>query len=180
MKRILVLPGWMTTIKLYKNSSHGFDICIGKLNKESDPNDYIVGVSLGALVVLRDINKIEGKIILVNPPLPKRNLFVWFMLWLKYVMTEGLFLERQKFTINPIKFGLELIRCIGLLNIDFSKVLGTLPRDKIVIIRGKKDRFFCDDKAVKFILSKNIKFVEFNGGHNLSEEMEKTISNLMV
>ena len=179
MKKILVLPGWMTGIKFYEDKDYGFDVCLGELGKSSDLTDYVVGVSLGALVVLRDIDQIKGKIILINPPLPKRNFFVWFGLYLKYLKNEGLFLERQKFTINPVKFILELGRCIKLLDMDFSKAL-ILSGDKITVIRGRKDRFFCDDKAVAFLNSKNIKVVEFNGGHNLSLEMEKTMVGLMI
>lgn len=179
MKKVLVLPGWMTGYKLYKDSGHAFHVCIGKLDQQSNSADYIVGVSLGALVVLRDIDKSKSKIILINPPFPRRNFFVWFLQYLKYIANEGLFLERQHFTMNPIKFILELINCIKLLNTDFSKVLDTY-REKITAIRGRSDRFFCDEQAVKFLRSKNIKIVEYDGGHNLSEELEKTMDSLMV
>ena len=134
---------------------------------------------LGALVALRNIERIKGKIILVNPPLPRRNFFIWFVQYVKYLTHEGLFLERQKFTINPVKFIIELVHCSKLLDIDFSNVLD-LYKDKITVIRGKNDRFFCDNKAVDFLRLKNIKLVEFNGGHNLSVEMERTMTSLTI
>jgi len=180
MKKVLVLPGWMTGVKLYKNNIEDFYVCLGKLDEKSLSADYIVGNSLGALVVLQDISKTKGKVILVNPPLPKRNFFVWLARWLKYVKNDGLFLERQKFTINPIKFILELIHCIRLLNIDFSKTLDNISENKITVVRAKNDIYFCDEEAVKFLHSKNIRIVEFDSGHNLSQEMEDTINSLTV
>ena len=177
MKKILLLPGWMTYIKLYKKHDN-FRICFGKMDKESFSADYVVGVSLGTLVVLRDIRKIKGKIILINPPLPHKSFFVWFKHWLRFVKDEGLFWERQKFTLNPVKFLTELARCIKLLNIDFSNTLDTF-RDKITVLRGKEDVFFCNDEAVRFLLSKNIKVVEYDGGHNLSKIMEETLNSLI-
>ena len=57
MKKILVLPGWMTSIKLYSTDAKSFDTLIGKVDLKTEDADYTIGVSLGALVVLRDIPK---------------------------------------------------------------------------------------------------------------------------
>ena len=89
-------------------------------------------------------------------------------------------MERQKFTSNPVKFGLELIRCVQLLNIDFSKTLENIPKDKVVVVRGKRYIFYCDDKAVTFLRSKGMKVLEYEGGHNLSEKLEDTVDGLTL
>ena len=178
-KKVLVLPGWMTGITFYKTDSRDFDICFGTLHERAHSAEYVIGVSLGALVVLRDINHIKGNVILVNPPLPKRSFIAWVLRWLKYVANEGLLLERQRFTYNPIKYSLELINCIKLLSIDFSNVLDALPKEKVTVIRGTNDRFFCDDTAATYVRSKNIRLIEFNGGHNLSEALEKTLNSVI-
>ncbi len=179
MKKVLLLPGWVTSIKLFQVYKD-FYIRFGKLNETDLNADYLIGVSLGAMIALRDVDKIKGRIILINPPLPKKNFFIWFVRWLKYLKAEGLFWKRQKFTTDPIKYILELVKCINLLSIDFSITLDNLVKDKIVVIRGKQDKFFCDDEAVEFLHSKNIKIVEFDGGHNLSLKMEETMINLMA
>lgn len=178
MKKVLLLPGWMTSIRLYKQYED-FYIRFGGLNETDIDADYVIGVSLGAIVALRDIEKIKGKVILINPPVPKKSFFTWFVRWLRYISSEGLFLERQKFTMNPIKYISELIKCIKLLSIDFSRTLD-IYRDKITVIRAKGDKFFCDGESVKFLKSKNINVVEFDGGHNLSQEMEETMDSLTV
>lgn len=174
MKRILLLPGWMTSVDLFKKRDD-MEVRIGRLTNEDFSADYIVGVSLGALEVLKSLDQIKGKVILVNPPLPKRSFFVWFARWVKYVVTEGLYLQRQHFTKNPIRFGAELINCIKLFHMDFSQVLANFPQARLTVMRGKDDRFFCDDKAVRFLLSLNVNIVEFAGAHNLSLELEKTL-----
>jgi hypothetical protein len=177
MKRVLVTPGWITEIRLFKEHAD-FDICYGKLDAEPSLADYVIGVSLGALVVLRDIEKVTGKVVLVNPPLPRRSLLVWLLRCIRHISSEGLFPERQTFILNPIRFFLELMKAISLLRMDFSKALDTIPRDRIIIVRGNRDIFYCDDKAVAFFRSKGISVVEYEGGHNISEKLEDTIDSL--
>lgn len=178
MKNVLVLPGWMTSIDLYKDSKN-FDICIGKLNEKCFYADCVVGLSLGALVVLRDTEKIKGKIILINPPLPKRNLLSWFGQWCSFIKHEGLFFERQHFTKNPFKFILAISSCLKLLLTDFEPIIRN-HKENITILRGVKDDFFCDNKAVEFFKSNKVQYIEFNGGHNLSQEMEITLHAIIT
>jgi hypothetical protein len=177
VKKILLLPGWMTSIDLFE-SQNDLNVRIGKLNEEDLSADYIIGVSLGALVTLKNLDQIKGKVVLVNPPLPKRSILTWFVKWVNYTIHEGLFLERQHFTKNPIRLGLEMVNCIKLLGADFSEALANFPHERLTVIRGKDDRFFCDDKAVLFLRSLNIKLVEYGGGHNLSLELEKTLDQI--
>lgn len=179
MKNVLLLPGWMTSLKLYSGNASDFTICLGKLNEKALFAEHVVGFSLGALIALRDIKNIRGRIILINPLVPKRNITVWFIRWVNFVMHEGLFLEIQKFTVNPMRYVSEFVNCVKLLNIDFSRTLDNISQDKVTVIRGKNDKFFCDDLAVNFLRSKNIEVVEVNAGHNWSEEIEKTLNNLL-
>ncbi|MFA6136051.1 MAG: hypothetical protein WC705_01715 [Candidatus Paceibacterota bacterium] len=176
MKKVLLLPGWMRTLRLYK-AHNDFDVRIGKLDDESVLADYVIGLSLGSLAVLQQVESIKGKIILINPPLPKKSILIWFVNWLKFIVTEGLFFERQKFTRNPIKFISALIVCVKLLNVDFSKTLDSI-KGRLLIIRGRNDRFFCNDKTIKFLSAREIRIIEINGGHNWCEEIEKTINDL--
>lgn len=177
MKNVLLLPGWMESLKLYENDGF-FEIRLGKLNEEDFSADYVVGLSLGALVVLQNTERIKGKIILINPLVPKRNIIAWFLKWVSYLVKEGLFFERQRFTKNPIRLLSETIKCVRLLGADFSKVLDNFPKERLIIIRGKNDRFFCDQRAVKFLLSKNIMPIEVDGGHNWGKEIEQKVRGL--
>ena len=173
IKKILLLPGWMTGLDLY-GEYDGLSIQFGKINKDIG-DAYVIGFSLGALVALRDWNG-KGKLVLVNPPLPKKNILIWLIRWLKFILSEGLFLERQKFTKNPFRYVIEIARCIGLLRMDFSKRFDDISKENLVIFRGKNDKFFCDDEAVKFMQAKGLRVIEVeNCGHGWSENMEKAL-----
>jgi hypothetical protein len=176
-KKILILPGWMTKLELegdYPNLS----IQSGKLNVGAE-DESLIGFSLGALVALRDWNG-KGKLILINPPLPRRSIFTWLFNWVRYILAEGLFRKQQKFTKNPFKYVLEIAQCVKLLRIDFSKRLSSIPKEKLIMIRGKKDNFFCDDRAVQFVRAKGFQVIEVkNCGHNWCEALEKEISKFI-
>jgi len=176
--RYLLLPGWMESLQLYEDQKD-LHVCIGKLDGECTSSDCVVGLSLGALSVLKNIKQIKGKIILVNPPLPRRNIVRWFVQWFDYVTHEGLFLERQTFTKNPIRFGKGLLQCIQLLTTDFSQIFDDPIQNKnITVVRGKSDRYFCDERAVRFLHSKGIAIIEIESGHNWNEEIEKRIISI--
>ena len=176
MKKILILPRWVKSHKLYYNEEI---VCkVGNVDEEAKRADPVAGLSLGALILLRSHIQVVGKIVLINPPLPKRNLLTWFIQWLKFSLQEGLFsAHRVTYVINPLKFLSAVAECIRLLSVDFSKILDEIPKGKIVVIRGTKDYFFCDSQAVEFLKRKNIKIIEVDGGHNLSEAMEKALIN---
>jgi hypothetical protein len=172
--KILLLPGWMTGLELY-DKSENLSVQSGTLDA-SDNDAYIIGLSLGALSALRDWDG-KGKLILVNPPLPRRNIFHWFFNWVKYIFTEGLFFERQKYSLNPFRYALEIVRCVKLLRLDFSKKLESIPREKLVMLRGKNDRFICNDEAVQFMRAKGFLVIELeNCGHNWCEALEREAS----
>jgi hypothetical protein len=140
--------------------------------------DYVMGLSIGCLIILKNLDKITGKIILINPPLPKRNLFFWFGRWVRYLITEGLFLKRQHFTKNPFKIIGEFANAIKLLSINFEPLLESLPKDRITIIRGKDDKLCCDNQAAESLRSKGITVIDAEGGHNWSEGIEKALGEL--
>ncbi len=177
MKKVLVLPGWMTSLKFYAGGSNNFILCFGTIPREARNADYVIGVSIGALAVLKEMNGLRGKIILINPPLPQRNLFVWFFQWGRYIV-GGLFVERQKFTLNPLKWLVEIIRAIKLLGMDFSETLHAFPKERLTIIKSRDDTFFCDAKALAFLHSLHITVFEIEGGHNWNEHTEAEMDRL--
>jgi hypothetical protein len=179
-KKILVLPGWMKEIKLYKEDRPDFSFHIGDLDKKSLEAEYLIGYSLGALAILDELNNFQGKVILVNPPLPKKDLYDCFGRWLNYNLTEGLFKERQRFTINPYTWLKGFLECIFLLSTDFSNNLKTFPKERIVVIRGKRDTYFCNDEAQTFLDSMGIKTVLVESGHNWNLEIEEAMDRLIT
>lgn len=178
MKIVLLIPGWMKTLRFYEDRND-IRVCVGKLDEEAISADYVLGFSLGALIVLQNAKQIKGKMLLINPLFPKRSIGAWFVKWAQYIFHEGLFLEMQKFTRNPFRFIKEISHCVGLLRTDFSEILKSLPKGHLVVLRGRDDAFFCDEKAKKFLEENNITFVETDGGHNWSGGIEKTIRTII-
>lgn len=179
MKPIILLPRWMKSLKMFETDGYDFDIQIGKLSEKVEAGDCVVGLSLGALIALKNIKNIPGKLVLINPPVPKRNLSAWVVNWLKFIKTEGLFRERQRFTRNPFKFTLALVECVRLLHTDFSPVFDSVSKERLLVIKGSDDKYFCDYKAIEFLNSKKIRVVEVQGGHNWCEGIEKVLRGVV-
>ena len=105
---------------------------------------------------------------------------MWFARWVAYVLHEGLFLERQHFTRNPIRYCIEAMRCMRLLSIDFSGALAGFPRERIAVIRGKNDTYFCDENAAAFLHAEGIQLIEVAGGHNWGEGIENALKSISL
>ncbi|MCX6703072.1 MAG: hypothetical protein NTV02_00040 [Candidatus Zambryskibacteria bacterium] len=92
----------MDTIKFYNTDVSDFHVSSGVLEESSYGDDCIVGVSLGSLAILERAVHTKRNIILINPLVPRKSLGNRAVQWSKYIV-GGLAVERQKFTLNPIK-----------------------------------------------------------------------------
>ena len=73
-------------------------------------------------------------------------------------------------------------RIMSLLKVDVLKEMQRIPREDIVVIRGKRDLFFCDKEDVEIMKQNNFKVIEVEAGHdwNKSEEgVDKLIEKLI-
>ena len=179
MKKTLVLPPWMNTIKFYNTDVHDFYVSSGVLEEGSYADDCVVGVSLGCSAILERVAYVKGNIVLINPLVPRKSLFLRAMRWSSYIL-GGLFVERQKFTRNPFKWVWVLRRAYVLLTTDFSDALDMVPKDRLVVIRNKEDIFFCDTESILYLRAQGVHVVEVEGGHNWNvyteDEMNQQIA----
>lgn len=164
----------MTKLQLY-NEKSDLQLQFGQLNLPIAGEDVVIGMSLGALVVLRESAHISSKIILINPPLPKRSISRWFLGLLHLIAAENPFNNRQKFTRNPARWVIEIIKCIRLLSSDFDPVINRIPKNRLIVIRGRKDTSFADEAAVEYLRLKGVKVIEIESGHNWSEVLERSL-----
>ena len=180
MKKTLVLPPWMNTIKFYHTNIHEFRVSSGVLLPDASDDGCVVGLSIGSLAVLEHIHSLKGMVILINPLVPHRSVWVWLWRWTRYVW-GGLFVERQKFTLNPLRWVSAVRRVYVLATTDFSSVLATFPKERLIVIRNVGDTFFCDDTAVAYLRTHGVKVIEIPGGHNwnvyVEDEMNTQIEN---
>jgi len=184
MKKIALIPGWMNKSGMYCGKEKLYEVLevwekmISPQNKIQ--TDWIIGHSLGCNYILFSWRKNKKlKLILVNPLLPKRNLAIWFSKWIKFKFEESK--PRNKQVISGIKekcFGIKW--CWRLLRKDFDKILNEIPKDRIKIICGEKDFFYCDEKFRKYVQSKGIEILEIkNVGHDWNKKFDKEIEKII-
>ena len=90
-------------------------------------------------------------------------------------------------TIRAIKGSINLkylfvaIRnAITFLKIDALEIIKEIPKDKLIIIKGEKDKYFCDSESVKVLMNSKIPFFELKGvGHYWVPEVDEYIKQFI-
>lgn len=159
----------------------GLEIWKRKINpSDKIEAEYVVGHSLGANLALINWNHYKNtKLILINPLIPKRNVFSWLLRWIKFLFTEGTSLNRKRFATFPYFFnGIRL--GLYLLSEDLMKIFSKIPRGNVAIIRGEEDKYFFNKKIADALNAKGIKIIEVKkAGHNWCKEIEKAAYELI-
>jgi hypothetical protein len=177
--KIIFIPGWMQTVESYR-LYQGLDIWGEKIDYYSEiSTDYVVAHSLGTIVALLNWQKNKNtKLILVNPPVPQRNIFVWIWRWIKYNFEEEIRADR-KIVKGFWKKTKGLFVFESLLKMDIWPMLGEIPKDNIWVIRGKRDYFFCDEEACQYIKEKGVRIIEVDAGHDWNEKFDQEIEKII-
>ena len=142
--------------------------------------DILIAHSLGCNWALRAWEKNKHlTLILINPLLPKRKIFTWFLRWKKFQREEVR--PKTKEVIGGFRnklFGFKT--CWDLLRYDFDKIISQIPREKLTIIHGEKDIFYCDEIFKKYIREKNIISKEIkNAWHDWRKEFDQAIEEII-
>lgn len=67
-----------------------------------------------------------------------------------------------------------------LLKIDLMPIVFEIPKDKLIIIRGKEDKFIFDNKITNELKAKGINVIEIEGvGHSWSEKINEEIDKII-
>ena len=174
--KILIFPGGFQAVKNYGNYE-GVDIWLKSYSKEVPSADYYIGHSGGASFILSHHSSISnGRFILVNPLIRKRGILSLLWNWVRFFFVEGI--KREK--IVPISnwfYGLRLVS--KLLKVDVFSIVQKIPRENLVIIRGKNDVWFCDEKSSEMIKKSGIKLIEVDAGHDWNKKIAETVKNLL-
>ncbi|NTU66304.1 MAG: alpha/beta hydrolase [Candidatus Moranbacteria bacterium] len=178
--RIFYIPGWMNTLGTYGNPS-GMEIWDGGFDLDADIDSVcVVGHSMGAnFTLINRARRGEGKIILVNPLFPRRNLFVWYIRLKLFHLKEGKNgnAEHAKGWRN---FFCGIRNAARILSFDPRDLLEKIPKEDIVVVRGRGDEFLCNEKAVDFIRGFGIELIEVDGsGHRWDGNIQKTVDKLL-
>ena len=177
-ENIVFIPGWLDEGRFcgYENS---LDIWTRKdLGvKASFKEKLVVAHSAGAVAALLnwEDNK-ESKFIFFGPMFPKRSFFSWVYRWFMFIFNEGV--PRQMRSIDSLKnifWGLKVLRQIA--KVDSLEILKKIPKEKVIIVRGAKDKYFCNEKVCEKIRKEGFNVFEIeDAGHNWTEEVNKFLN----
>ncbi|MCX6763724.1 MAG: hypothetical protein NTZ97_03285 [Candidatus Moranbacteria bacterium] len=178
-KKTIFIPGWMHTVRFY-GDYEGLDIWTENINpQEKIEAEYIIAYSIGANFSLLnwEYNK-NTKLILVNPLIGNRSFFDWSWRWFQYYLKEGNIpdknINRKKFILSGIK------KAYRILKNDFEKIVKEIPNEKLIIIKGKKDNFYFDDKLCDSLKNNCQLFIEVeNAQHNWNEFLKREVDKLI-
>lgn len=116
------------------------------------------------------------KIILVNPLVKKRKLINLFIRDIKFLLKEGTYWNR----IVPISSWFFAIRrVIQLIKVSVLENLLKLPKENVVIIRGIRDKYFCDLENVELIKREGFTLFEVDAGHNWNENIARKVKEVI-
>lgn len=181
-KKIIFIPGWLNTLETYKKYD-GLEIWDEKTDyKKEIEADFVIGHSMGAnFTLLNYCHNKKNKIILINPLLHKKNFLFWLWRFFRFHHKEGIYPQR-KLVKGFGKYLRAFLISFALIKYDLLNILKSLNKDDVYVLRGKKDYFFCDEKAVEYIKAQNLNIIEVDeAGHNwhekFNDEIRKIISN---
>jgi predicted alpha/beta hydrolase family esterase len=143
--------------------------------------EYIIGHSLGANFALINWERNKNtKLILTGPLVPKRNIFSWLFSWIGFLFSEGTSISRKRLATFP-HFISGMAQCFLLLSKDSMKIIDVVPKDSLVIIRGKNDKyFFCEDTA-NSLREKGVRIIEVeDAGHGWNEKFNGIINEIIT
>jgi hypothetical protein len=175
-KKILIFPGAFQFVKNYGGYA-GVDIW---LKNNSDKNvsdaDYYIAHSLGANFIFAYGNTQNKKIILINPLIKRRNIFSLLIRGIRFYFSEGI--ERKKIvSVNEWMFSLK--RIFKLYKVDVLEAILKIPKEDIIIIRGKNDRLFCDKESIEIAKNNGLALIEVEAGHNWNEKTAEAVGDIL-
>ncbi len=174
--KFLVFPGAFQLVRNYKGYE-GVDIWLKSGSRKEIPDcDCFIGHSLGAnFVMTRYDSRRRCRFILVNPLIKKLNIPGYFLRLIKFFIFEG---TKKKKLVPVADWPYAFKKTIRLLRFNAGEIILKVPKEDVVIIRGKKDNFFCDEEAVRIITENDIPLIEVEAGHNWNGKITEAVNKV--
>ncbi len=176
MKKVLIFPGAGQYVRNY-GSYDGVEIWLaGEDTAQIPVAEWYVGHSLGISFMLAHCgNRPDAKFILINPLLPQRNVFRLLWRWIRFFIGEGI--QKQKRV--AFRHWPRVARVIGrLIRVDVWEAIHNIPKEKITIIRGTRDSYFCDAESDVFLRSAGMRVLNADAGHDWNEAIARTVTRI--
>ncbi|TAK96692.1 alpha/beta hydrolase [Patescibacteria group bacterium] len=178
MKTLLV-PGWMKSVSFYKNFE-GLDVWKKDfILADHRSVECVVAHSMGAAYALveESIGNESTFYVLVNPVTTKISFVSWLWRWIKFAFAGGIRIDPSMSPKNIFSAARKAIKISGH---DLDSIVAKMPKENIVIVRGNRDRYFCDEGVVRSARKSGLEVVEVDGlGHEWDEKFENVISELV-
>ncbi|HBI34302.1 MAG TPA: hypothetical protein DEA43_01885 [Candidatus Moranbacteria bacterium] len=172
---VCLVPGTIQCVKNYK-SYNGLDIWINDHNEIPINTKCFIGHSLGANHILNLNVGNDYKFIFINPLIKRRCFLLHFVNWIRFLIFEGFEIRKAA----PVKYWLHTFKQILLLlEVDVLEQMKKIPKENIIIIRGKHDDYFCDKKNVEILKVNNFKIIEVEAGHDWNEHVARAVEEII-
>lgn len=170
---VCLVPG---TIQYVKNYGYdGLDIWIK--SEEIIPDAKIfIGHSLGASFILGSNVNYNNKFIFINPLIKERCFPLHFVNWVRFLISEGFAVKKAV----PVGCWWHTFRqVLLLLKVDVLKQMRKIPKENILIIRGKHDNYFCDRENAEILKANNFNLIEVEAGHDWNENVASSVEDIV-
>lgn len=169
-----MLPG---TIQCVKNYGYdGLDIWMDDRIENIYEAKFFIGHSLGASFILKSNASCDSKFIFVNPLVKKRRRFFHFVNWIRFLVFEGFAIKKAV----PVRCWRHVFRqASALLGVDVLERMKRIPKENIIIIRGRYDDYFCDKESAGILKAGKFELIEVEAGHDWNENVAKAIADII-
>lgn len=177
-EKIIIIPGAFDLVKNY-GGYPGIDIWMGESQEDEKllaQADWIFAASSGPNYVLSSPALNKQKLIFLNPLVKKRTLFSLLIRCIRFMLSEKVGIERL---ISPSRWIYGLRKLYHIIKFDTLAALKKLPREQVMVIRGKNDRFFCDKESVEILKQEGIPFIEVEAGHIWNKNVADAVRNII-
>lgn len=173
--KTLLFPGAFQSVKSYVGYE-GVDIWLKSATVEKNLSaDCYIGHSAGSAFIIAHYDSAKNtKFIFINPLIRKMSAVGLGWAWIKYFFGEGIEWRRIVPMTNWIH-GIKLTR--QLLAVDFLAAIQKIPRENLLVIRGKDDRWICDEKAAAILKENHIRCVEVIAGHEWNKNIADAVAS---
>jgi hypothetical protein len=73
-----------------------------------------------------------------------------------------------------------LTKAYELSKINVLKEIKKIPKENVFIIRGNRDRFFCDNEIVELIKKENLPIIEVDAGHDWNQNIAEMVNKIIL
>lgn len=163
----LLFPGWMQDSCLYKNYTC-FNLWDTEYFEPSLTNvKYLLGHSMGCCpAVLNWKKNPEATVILFNPLISKKSRIKLIYNFIVMMFSSPGAAKAWKGSVKWKYLPIAIKNAIFFRRVDILKIIKEIPKDKLIIVRGKSDKYFCDLDSAVILCHSKIPFIELDGANH--------------